>query len=68
MDEIVRYQLRKPAAAAADKLVLVPVSVEKEVQRLAKLMLEAAEKLDFEQAAECRDRIKYLREKAVLEP
>ncbi len=34
MDEIVRYQLRKPAAAAADKLVLVPVSVEKEVQRL----------------------------------
>lgn len=34
MDEIVRYQLRKPAAAGADKLVLVPVSVEKEVTRL----------------------------------
>ena len=34
MDEIVRYQLRKPAAAGADKLVLVPVSVEKEITRL----------------------------------
>ncbi len=34
MDEIVRYQLRKPAAAASDKLVLVPVPVEKEVSRL----------------------------------
>jgi two-component system sensor histidine kinase PhoQ len=34
MDEIVRYQLRKPAALAADNLVLVPVSVEKEVTRL----------------------------------
>jgi len=34
MDEIVRYQLRKPAAPAAGKLVLKPVSVEKEVARL----------------------------------
>ncbi len=33
MDEIVRYQLRKPAASA-DQLVLVPVPVEKEVARL----------------------------------
>jgi len=33
MDEIVRYQLRKPAASA-DNLVLTPVPVEKEVQRL----------------------------------
>ena len=33
MDEIVRYQLRKPAASA-DKLVLAPVPVEKEVSRL----------------------------------
>ncbi|MDH3619863.1 MAG: ATP-binding protein [Gammaproteobacteria bacterium] len=38
MDEIVRYQLRKPAAAAADKLVLVPVSVEKEIGRLVEGM------------------------------
>jgi two-component system sensor histidine kinase PhoQ len=34
MDEIVRYQLRKPAASVADKLVLKPVAVEKEVTRL----------------------------------
>ncbi len=34
MDEIVRYQLRKPAASAADKLVLQTVQVEKEVSRL----------------------------------
>jgi len=33
MDEIVRYQLRKPAASA-EKLVLKPVPVEKEVRRL----------------------------------
>jgi two-component system sensor histidine kinase PhoQ len=34
MDEIVRYQLRKPAASVADKLVLAPVRVEREVTRL----------------------------------
>ncbi len=34
MDEIVRYQLRKPAASVADNLVLAPVHVEKEVRRL----------------------------------
>ena len=34
MDEIVRYQLRKPAAAAADNLVLGPVPVAQEVERL----------------------------------
>ena len=34
MDEIVRYQLRKPAASVADNLVLTPVAVEKEVKRL----------------------------------
>ena len=33
MDEIVRYQLRKPATAG-DNLVLTPVAVEDEVQRL----------------------------------
>ena len=34
MDEIVRYQLRKPAASAAEKHVLKPVPVEKEIARL----------------------------------
>jgi two-component system sensor histidine kinase PhoQ len=35
MDEIVRYQLRKPAASVADNLVLTAVPVGKEVERLA---------------------------------
>ncbi len=34
MDEIVRYQLRKPAASAADNLVLGAVPVAQEVERL----------------------------------
>ncbi|NQV87614.1 MAG: GHKL domain-containing protein [Woeseiaceae bacterium] len=34
MDEIVRYQLRKPTASVVDKLVLQSVDVEKEVTRL----------------------------------
>ncbi len=34
MDEIVRYQLRKPTTAVADKLVLQSVRVEREVTRL----------------------------------
>ncbi len=34
MDEIVRYQLRKPAASGAGKLVFTAVSVAKEVDRL----------------------------------
>jgi two-component system sensor histidine kinase PhoQ len=34
MDEIVRYQLRKPAASVVDKLVLQSLDVEKEVTRL----------------------------------
>jgi two-component system sensor histidine kinase PhoQ len=34
MDEIVRYQLRKPAASVADNLVLQSVNVDKEIARL----------------------------------
>lgn len=34
MDEIVRYQLRKPAASVADNLVLATVQVDREVKRL----------------------------------
>jgi excinuclease ABC subunit B len=38
----------------------------KELARLEKAMRKAAEKLDFEEAAALRDRIRYLQEKAVL--
>ena len=43
-----------------------PEALEAEVERLQQEMLQAAERLDFERAAECRDRIRYLRERAVL--
>lgn len=34
MDEIVRYQLRKPAATTAENLVLAPVNIDAETRRL----------------------------------
>jgi len=37
-----------------------------EIARLEKAMRRAADRLDFEEAASHRDRIKYLREKAIL--
>ena len=40
--------------------------LEREVARLEKKMLRAADRLEFELAAECRDRIAYLRKRAVL--
>ena len=43
-----------------------PEALEEEVRRLEKEMLAAAERLDFERAASCRDRIRYLRKNAVL--
>ena len=41
-------------------------ALDAEVARLEERMLRAAENLDFEEAAQLRDRIRYLREKAVL--
>ena len=37
-----------------------------ELRRLEKEMLEAAADLDFERAAQCRDRVRYLQTRAVL--
>jgi len=42
-------------------------ALEAEVKRLEGEMIEAAERLDFEVAAERRDRIRYLRRRAVLD-
>ncbi len=50
-----------------DELIGDIAALEAEVSRLEGEMLEAAERLDFEVAAERRDRIRYLRRKAVLE-
>ncbi|HEX6850740.1 MAG TPA: excinuclease ABC subunit UvrB [Candidatus Polarisedimenticolaceae bacterium] len=41
-------------------------ALEKEIARLEKAMRKAADRLDFEEAAGHRDRIRYLREKAIL--
>jgi excinuclease ABC subunit B len=41
-------------------------ALDREVAKLEKLMLKAAERLDFEEAAEHRDRIRYLRKQAVI--
>jgi len=40
--------------------------LEEEVKKLEQKMHAAADRLEFEKAAECRDRIRYLRERAVL--
>jgi len=53
--------------AEEDELIGDAEALEAEVRRLEGEMLEAAERLDFEVAAERRDRIRYLRRKAVLE-
>ncbi len=42
------------------------VALEAEIARLEKLMLDAAERLEFEEAASHRDRIRFLKQKAVL--
>ena len=41
-------------------------ALEEEVQRLEREMRAAAERLEFEQAAQLRDRIRYLRTRAIL--
>jgi len=56
-----------PLEADAVEAVVEDLEVlEREVARLDREMLDAAERLDFERAAECRDRIRFLRQRAVL--
>jgi excinuclease ABC subunit B len=43
-----------------------PDELARELTRLEKSMRKAAERLDFEEAAEHRDRIRYLRERSLL--
>jgi excinuclease ABC subunit B len=51
---------------AAEEVWEDQASLDAEITRLDKGMKRAAQDLDFERAAELRDRIRYLREKAVL--
>jgi len=56
-----------PLEQAEDEWLLAdPEEARREIERLEREMLEAAERLDFERAAECRDRARYLRERSVL--
>jgi excinuclease ABC subunit B len=56
-----------PLEAVADEEVFDDLeALDREVARLDRLMHEAAERFEFEQAAEYRDRIRYLRSKAVV--
>jgi len=59
-------RIPEPAAAEPEAFYGTPEELEKEVKRLEKEMRRAAEKLDFEQAATLRDRIRYLRQKQIL--
>jgi excinuclease ABC subunit B len=53
-------------APESEPLTIDPEALEQELTRLEREMLQAAENLEFERAAECRDRIRYLREQALL--
>ncbi len=50
MDEIVRYQLRKPSSAPAGKLLLAPVDIEQEIDRL----IDGLRKVHRDKAPEIR--------------
>jgi excinuclease ABC subunit B len=49
-----------------EELIEDPEARGKEIARLRKEMLDAAERLEFERAAECRDRIRNLERRAAL--
>ena len=54
------------AAAEPEEIYGTPEEVDREIRRLEKEMRRAAEKLEFETAAELRDRIRYLRRSQIL--
>jgi len=54
-------------ADAAEAVVEDLEALAAEVERLEREMREAAERLDFERAAQCRDRIRFLQRRAVLD-
>jgi excinuclease ABC subunit B len=56
-----------PLEEPADEAILDdPEALQNELAQLEREMLHAAERLDFERAAACRDRMRYLREQALL--
>ena len=59
MDEIVRYQLRKPATSPAENLVLAPVHVDKEVRRLVEGLHKVYRDKDPQIEVEIEDDIRF---------
>ncbi len=53
-------------AAEPEEFYGSPEELDREVRKLEKEMRRAAEKLDFEEAAAIRDRIRFLRQRALL--
>ena len=60
-----RKEDRKASVAGADLEEIDPRNIAKTVDRLRKDMRKAAQKLDFERAAELRDHIRLLEERAL---
>ncbi|KLV04708.1 excinuclease ABC subunit B [Photobacterium aquae] len=58
-------KLHKVAEQKASYTVMTPQQLENEIQRLEKEMYDAAQNLEFEQAAELRDKILSLREQFI---
>ena len=69
MRGIPRYVHESAVESVRDESIFEdPKRLEQEVRKLEQEMLAAAEALEFEKAAECRDRIRYLRENAIFAP
>jgi excinuclease ABC subunit B len=62
------FKIPEPEGEDADLLAGGAENLEKTIKRLEQEMFEAAKELEFERAAQIRDRIKHLREQQLLDP
>jgi len=62
------FKIPEPEGEDADILSGGAENLEKAIKRLEQEMFEAAKELEFERAAQIRDRIKHLREQQLLDP
>jgi excinuclease ABC subunit B len=62
------FKIPEPSGEDAELLAGGAEKLEKTVKKLEQEMFEAAKELEFERAAQLRDRIKHLREQQLLDP
>jgi len=62
------FKIPEPEGEDAELLAAGTEALEKTIKRLEQEMFEAAKELEFERAAQIRDRIKHLREQQLLDP